>query len=136
MEHFNLENIEILTNLFDKISLLWDTQDKSLNDIPEEIIKNKYIFSKYKNLPKKNILIQILSLLENILDFREKIKIPNNNTEQIFNYINDIDINIRLKLKELKISEAESSYVPTLILYTQSDEEINQNVKSRFDIDG
>ena len=135
LEHFNLENIEILTNLFDKISLLWDTQDKSLNDIPEEIIKNKYIFSKYKNLPKKNILIQILSLLENILDFREKIKIPNNNTEQIFNYINDIDINIRLKLKELKISEAESSYVPTLILYTQSDEEINQNVKSRFDIE-
>ena len=135
LEQFNLQNIELLTNLFDKISLLWDTQDKSSNDISEEIIKNKYIFEKYKELPKKNVLIQILTLLENLLDYREKIKVPNNNTEQMFNYINDIDINIRLKLRELKISGEQLTYVPTLVLYTQTDEEINQNLKSRFDME-
>ena len=135
LEQFNLQNIELLTNLFDKISLLWDTQDTSSNDISEEIIKNKYIFEKYKELPKKNVLIQILTLLENLLDYREKIKVPNNNTEQMFNYINDIDINIRLKLRELKISGEQLTYVPTLVLYTQTDEEINQNLKSRFDME-
>ena len=72
--------------------------DNSLNENPEEIIKNKYVFTKYKDLPKKNILIQILLLLENLLDYRDKIKTVNNNTEQIFNYISDIDLNIRLKI--------------------------------------
>ena len=135
LEHFNLHNIELLTNLFDKISLLWDSQNNSLSDNTEEFISNKYIFEKYKELPKKNILIQILSLLENLLDYRDKVKIPNNNIEQMFNYINDIDINIRLKLKDLKITEGELTYVPTLVLYTQTDEEINQNLKSRFDME-
>ena len=50
-----------------------------------------------KDLPKKNILIQILCLLENISDLKEKLKTSYNNTsefEKIFDYINDIDINI------------------------------------------
>ena len=138
LEQINLENIEILTNLFDKISLLWDIND--INDIEEEIIKNKFIFNKYKDLPKKNILIQILCLLENISDLKEKLKTSYNNTsefEKIFDYINDIDINIRLKIKELKIN-IDNNPIPTLVLYTQTDEEINQNLKSRFvfEIDG
>ena len=133
LEHFNLTNIEILINLFDKISLLWDIDDNSLNENPEEIIKNKYVFTKYKDLPKKNILIQILLLLENLLDYRDKIKTVNNNTEQIFNYISDIDLNIRLKIQELKIFSEYTNF-PKLVLYTQSDEEISQNLKSQFDL--
>ena len=135
LEHFYLQNLEIIINIFDKISILWDVQDNSLSDNSEEISKNKYIFQKYKDLPKRNILIKILSFLENLLDYKEKIKISNNNTEQIFNYINDIDVNIRLKLRELKIAEEELTNVPTLVLYTQTDEEINQNLKSRFDME-
>ena len=134
LEHFNLQNIEILTNLFDKMCLLWDIEDNSVSDNTPEIIKNKYIFDKYKDLPKKNILIQILSILENLLDFREKIKIPNSTDEQIFNYINEIDINFRSKLRELKISEGETN-PPILVVYTQTDEEINQQVKSKFDME-
>ena len=135
LEHFYLQNLEIIINIFDKISILWDVQDNSLSDNSEEISKNKYIFQKYKDLPKRNILIKILSFLENLLDYKEKIKISNNNTEQIFNYINDIDVNIRLKLRELKIAEEELTNVPTLVLYTQTNEEINQNLKSRFDME-
>ena len=134
LEQFNLNNIEILVNLFDKISLLWDIKDNSLNENSEEIIKNKYVFNKYKDLPKKNILIQILYLLENILEFKDKIKIVNNTTEQIFNYINDIDVNIHLKLKELQISSDDIGSLSTLILYTQTDEEMNQNLKSEFNL--
>ena len=135
LEQFNIDNIEALVNLFDKISLLWNSEDKTLNIDTEEIIKNKYIFNKYKELPKKNILIQILLILENLLDYKDKIKVINNNLEEIFNYINDIDINIRLKLRELKINDEELLNTPTLILYTQTDEEIQQNLKSRFDME-
>ena len=135
LEHFNLQNLEILINIFDKICILWDSQGNSLSDNSEEIIKNKYIFEKYKELPKKNILIKILSFLENLLDYKEKMKLPDNNAEQIFNYINDIDVDARLKLRELKITEEELINVPTLVLYTQTDEEINQNLKSRFDME-
>ena len=63
------------------------------------------------------------------------MKLPDNNAEQIFNYINNIDVDARLKLRELKIAEEELINVPTLILYTQTDEEINQNLKSRFDME-
>ena len=135
LEQFNMNNIEALINIFDKISLLWDLDEKTLNNDPEEIIKNKYIFKKYKEVPKKNILIQILSILENLLDYRDKIKIVNNNLEQIFNYINDIDINIRLKIRDLKINNEELLNAPTLVIYTQTDEEIKQNLKSRFDME-
>ena len=135
LEQFNLQNVELLINLFDKISLLWDTDNKSLNNISEEIIKNKYIFDKYKELPKKNILIQILTILENLLECRDKTRITSNNIEEMLNYINDIDINIRLQLRELKITEGESNLAPTLVLFTQTDEEINQNLKSRFDME-
>ena len=135
LEQFNLQNVELLINLFDKISLLWDTDNKSLNNISEEIIKNKYIFDKYKDLPKKNILIQILSILENLLDCRDKIRITTTSIEEMFNYISDIDLNIRLKLRELKITEGESNLAPTLVLFTQTDEEIKQNLKSRFDME-
>ena len=135
LEQFNLQNVELLINLFDKISLLWDTDNKSLNNISEEIIKNKYIFDKYKDLPKKNILIQILLILENLLDCRDKIRITTTSIEEMFNYISDIDLNIRLKLRELKITEGESNLAPTLVLFTQTDEEIKQNLKSRFDME-
>ena len=135
LEQFNMDNIEALINIFDKLSLLWNLDEKTLNIDTEEIIKNKYIFKKYKELPKKNILIQILSILENILDYRDKIKVMTNNLEQIFNYINDIDVNIRLKIRELKINDEELLNTPTLVLYTQTDEEIKQNLKSRFDME-
>ena len=76
-----------------------------------------------------------MSILENLLDYRDKIKIVNNNLEQIFNYINDIDINIRLKIRDLKINNEELLNAPTLVIYTQTDEEIKQNLKSRFDME-
>ena len=135
MEQFTLENLKILTNLFDKISLLWEIDENNINNLNEEILKNKYIFDKYKEIPKKNILIQILQIFDNLSDFKEKYKL---NNDEIFNYINDIDINMRLKLKELKINSDGLQNFPTLVLYTQNEEEEKEQIKSEFtmEIDG
>lgn len=134
IEHFTLENIEMLINIFDKISLLWEVDDKINNNITEEILKNKYVFDKYKEIPNKNLLIQILSIFDNLIELKEKFNISdsNFNYKEIFNYINNIDINMRLKLEDLKIMSDEIENFPTLIVYTQSDEE--SKIKERSEL--
>ena len=134
MENFTLPNLENLTNIFDKISLLWEIDDKINIDLSEEIIKNKYVFDKYKEIPNKNILIQILSIFDNLISLKEKIIISNIkvNYEEVFNYINDIDINMRLKLRDLKITSDGMQNLPILTLYTQTEEEFEEKRNSIF----
>ena len=135
LKHFTPQNLEILANLFDKIALLWDIDDKNNINLSEEIIKNKYVFDKYKDLPKKNVLIQILSIFDNLLNYKDKNQFQNNSYKQIFNYINEIDINIRIKLGELRIGD---EALPTLTIYTQTEKEMREEEKSEFtmEIDG
>ena len=85
--------MEYLTNLFDKISILWEIDDKNNVNYSEEIIKNKYIFDKYKDIPKKNVLIQILLIYDCLLDYKDKYQFKNNKYEPLFNYINEMNIN-------------------------------------------
>ena len=134
LEHFTMQNLAVLTNLFDKIYLLWDTEDKS----NQEIMKNKYVFDKYKEIPKKNILIQILLIFDNLSEYKTKFQYSNNNYDQIFNYINEISINMRLNLRELKINSEGMQNYPILVLYTQCEEEIKEKIQSEFtmEIDG
>ena len=135
LKQFNHQNLEILTNLFDKISLLWDVDDKNNTNLNEEILKNKYVFDKYKDIPKKNILIQILEIYDNLLDYKEKYQIQNKIYEPIFKYINDIDLNMRLKLRELKINSDGIKNFPTLILSTQSEQEMREQMISEFEFE-
>jgi hypothetical protein len=132
--------LEILTNIFDKISLLWEIDDKNNIDISEEIIKNKYVFDKYKEIPNKNLLIQILSIFDNLINLKEKFKISNNKDikvkyNEVFNYINDIDINMRLKLRDLKITSDGMQNLPILVLYTHTEEEFEENIRGIFTVE-
>ncbi len=138
MEHFNSQSLEILANLFDKISLLWDMDEKSNTNLNKEIVKNKYVFDKYKEIPKKNLLIQILLIFDNLSDYKKKFKYTNKNYEQLFDYLNDISINMRIKLRELKINPDGMDNYPMLIIITQSEEEIQEERQSEFtmEIDG
>ena len=138
LKQFNPDNLQNITKLFDKISILWETDDKINTNLTEEIIKNKYIFDKYKDIPKKNVLIQILLIFDKLLDYKDKYQFQNNNYEQLFNYINEIDINMRLKMRELKINSDGIDNFPILIVYTQTETEVKEQVKSEFsmDIDG
>ena len=138
VKQFNPDNLQKLTSLFDKISILWETDDKINTNLTEEIIKNKYIFDKYKDIPKKNVLIQILLVFDKLLDYKEKYQFQINNYEEFFNYINEIDINMRLKLRELKINSDGMDNYPMLIVYTQSEKEMLEQEKSEFsmEIDG
>ena len=133
-KQFTPANLENLTNLFDKISLLWDidVDVKNNNKIDEETLKNKYVFDKYKDIPKKNILLQILLIFDKLLDYKDKFKYQNNNYNPIFNYINDIDTNMRIKLHELKIYSEGMQNFPTLVVYTQTEQEIKEDIKSEF----
>ena len=136
ISHFTPQNLERLSNLFDKISLLWEIDDKNNVNYSEEIIKNKYVFDKYKIIPKKNVLIQILLIFDSLLDYKEKYQFQNNNNyNEIFNYISEIDMNMRLKLRELKIQSEGMKEFPTLIIYTQSEKEIKDHEMSEFSMD-
>ena len=132
LKQFNPENLQILTNLFNKISILWDVDDNNKNNLTDEMIKNIYVFDKYKDIPKKNILIQILLVFDNLLNYKEKYQFNDNNYEPLFNYINDIDINMRLKLHELKIYSDGEQNLPMLIIYTQSETEFEEKTRSEF----
>ena len=138
LNHFTSQNLDILASLFDKISLLWDIDDKNNVDLSEEIIKNKYVFDKYKDLPKKNVLIQILLIFDNLSNYKDKYKNQKNIYDQLFDYITEIDINIRIKLHELKINSDGFENLPTLVLYTQTEREVAEGEKSKFtmEIDG
>ena len=135
MEHFSLQTLEILTNLFDKISLLWDIDDEMNKNLNDDIVKNKYVFDKYKDIPKKNLLIEILTIFDNLSEYREKFKNTNNNNNQIFNYIDEISINMRLKLRELKINPEGMKDYPTLVIYAQTEEQIKQHSQSEFNME-
>ena len=137
MENFTLQNLEILTNIFDKISLLWEIDDKNNINISEEILKNKYVFDKYKEIPNKNLLIQILSIFDNLINLKEKFIISKIKVkyDEVFNYINDIDINMRLKLRDLKITSDGMQNLPILILYTQTEEELEEERSSIFTVE-
>ena len=138
LKHFTSQNLDILASLFDKISLLWDIDDENNVDLSEEIIKNKYVFDKYKDLPKKNVLIQILLIFDNLSNYKDKYKNKENTYGQLFDYINEIAINIRIKLHELKIYSDGFQNLPTLVLYTQTEREVAEKQKSSFtmEIDG
>ena len=134
LKQFTPKNLENLTNLFDKISLLWDIDidDKNNNNnIDEETLKNKYVFDKYKDIPKKNILLQIVLIFDELLEYKEKYQ-SQNNDNSIFDYINNIDINMRIKLRELKIYSEGMENFPTLIIYTQTEQEIKEDIRSEF----
>lgn len=137
MENFTLKNLEILTNIFDKLSLLWEIDDKNNINISEEILKNKYVFDKYKEIPNKNLLIQILSIFDNLINLKEKFIISKIKVkyDEVFNYINDIDINMRLKLRDLKITSDGMQNLPILILYTQTEEELEEERSSIFTVE-
>ena len=131
MGQFSKEAITTLTNIFEKIYVLWDLDDKNTNS--KEIMNNKLVFEKYKEMPKNNMLIQILLVLDKLLDLREKLQFYNNNNyEDLFNYISDIDINMRIKLTKLNIKSDLVQNIPTLVIYTQSEQEIKEQIKSEF----
>ena len=136
LKHFNFENLDILANLFDKISLLWEIDDRINVNLDEEEIKNKYLFDKFKDIPKNNLLIEILSIYDNLLEYEERYQLLNNNYNSLFEYIKDIDINIRIKLNELKIYPNGIEQLPTLIINTeieQSEEIIEKEKYEKYD---
>ena len=131
LKQFTPKNLEDLTNLFDKISLLWDIDDQiNNNNVDEEIIKNKYVFDKYKDIPKRNILIQIVLIFDKLYEYKDKFHL-NSRYEEVFKYINIIDTNMRIKLRDLKVVETK---YPVLVVYTQTEEESKQNSQSRFEM--
>lgn len=138
LKQFSPQNLEYLTNLFDKISILWEIDDKNNVNYSEEIIKNKYIFDKYKDIPKKNVLIQILLIYDCLLDYKDKYQFKNNKYEPLFNYINEMNINMRLKLRELNVNPEGMKQLPTLIINTQTEKDVKENTMSEFtfNIDG